>query len=171
MGTLQARAQCIVSRRMDLRTLRLASISLTRDLLERFVAYQRGLLEALAASTEREWSGRYAFAHGHALAAARLDVVELGKVKALVADFCGRRSALEAVRARVRQVDVADARGRQLIVRAERELPRLADLSDLEARYGAEAIALLTAREDELLALHRQLVLAEGGEGHLHTPG
>lgn len=156
---------------MDLKTLRLASIALTGDLLERFVTYQRTLLTELAKSTEAEWSGRYAFAHGHALTASRLDLVELGKVKAIVSEFCGRRSALRSVSERVGQVDGSDAKGQKVLERAEKELPRLKDLSDLEARYGKDALALLTAREDELVALHRQLARAEGGEGHLHKPG
>ncbi|MEW6431967.1 MAG: hypothetical protein AB1730_10715 [Myxococcota bacterium] len=157
---------------MDLKTLRLASISLTGELLERFVTYQRTLLAELAKSTEAEWSGRFAFAHGYALKAAQLDVVELGKVKALVGEFCGRRSALREVNERLGQWKASDDTGRQVLERAEKELPRLEDLSDLEARYGKDAVALLSAREEELIGLHRQLVRAEGGgQGHLHAPG
>lgn len=157
---------------MDLKTLRLASIELTGDRLEKFVTYQRTLLTELAKSTEADWSGRYAFAHGHALAASQLDLVELGKVKAMVGEFCGRRSALRAVTERVGQVDASDAKGRKVLERAEKELPRLKSVADLEDRYGKDAIALLTAREDELVTLHRALVKAEGGgEGHLHAPG
>ena len=157
---------------MDLKTLRMASIALNGALLDQFVVYQRTLLTELARSQEAEWSGRYAFAHGHALAASKLDLVELGKVKALVGEFCGRRSALKAVSERVAQVSPSDAKGRKVLERAEKELPRLKGLSDLEARYGKDAVALLSAREDELVSLHRALVRAEGGgEGHLHTPG
>lgn len=146
----------------DLKTLRLASIALTADLIERYQAYQRALLAGLAASANDDWSGRYAFAHGRALAGCGLDSHALGKVKAAVGDFCGRRSALRAVRERLEA-------GQALREGAGESLARLERLDDLEARYGAEAIALLVAREDELLALHRRLVEAEGG-GHLHPP-
>jgi hypothetical protein len=157
---------------MDLKTLRLASIELTGDRLEQFVTYQRTLLVELAKSTEAEWSDRYALAHGHALAASRLDLVELGKLKALVGEFCGRRSALQAVTERAAQVTAVDAKGLQVLERLEKELPRLKSLADLEERYGKAAVALLTAREDELVSLHRALVRAEGGgQGHLHAPG
>lgn len=156
---------------MDLRTLRLASIALSGELLDQFVTYQRTLLEALARSSEADWHGRYAFAHGHALAASGLDLVVMGKVKALVGEFCGRRSALRQVREKIAQVAPGDPRGQAVLERAKTELPRLEGVADLEDRYGKEAIALLVAREDEVVALHRALVRAEGGEGHLHPAG
>jgi hypothetical protein len=93
--------------------------------------------------------------------------VELGKLKAVVGDFCGRRSAFQHVKARV---DEARARGglpAAKVAKAEAELPRLASLEDLEARLGPEAVALLSSREEELLSLHRALAAREGS-GHLH---
>lgn len=156
---------------MDLKTLRLASIALSGELLDRFVTYQRALLEALARSSEADWHGRYAFAHGHALAASGLDLVELGKVKALVGEFCGRRSALKEVREKIAQLAPGDPKGQRVLERAKKELPRLEGVADLADRYGQDAVALLVAREDELVALHRSLVRAEGAQGHLHPAG
>jgi len=156
---------------MDLKTLRLASIALDPGLLDQFVTYQRTLLVELGRSTETEWSGRYAFAHSRALAASRMDLLAMGKVKAMVSEFCGRRSALRQVTERLAQTDASQPKGRAIRERAEQELPRLRDLGDLQARYGADAVALLTAREDELLGLHRELARVEGGAGHLHSPG
>lgn len=156
---------------MDLKTLRLASIALTKELLEQFVAYQRTLLVELARSTEAEWSGRFAFAHGRALAGSTLDLVTLGKVKALVSEFCGRRSSLLQIREKLAGLDPADPKSQAVRDRAQKELPRLESLDELEARYGKDAIALLVSRERELVTLHRDLARAEGGEGHLHPPG
>lgn len=161
---------------MDLKTLRLASIDLNAALLDRFVLYQRSLLGHLARSTHGEWSGRLAFAHGHAFAEAGLDLVTLNRVNAVVSEFCGKRSTLSRVRERLHGAVAAEAAGagdvkvkaRALIEKATAELPRLEDLSDMEARYGAGAVALLKEREDELMGLHRELARAEGGEGHLH---
>jgi hypothetical protein len=156
---------------MDLKTLRMASIALNGALLDQFVVYQRTLLAELAQSPESEWSGRYAFAHGRALAASHIDLLEMGKVKVLVGEFCGRRSALKEITERLAKADRADPKAQALRDRAEKELPRLKDLAELEARYGPDALALLKAREDELVTLHRELARVEGGEGHLHTPG
>ncbi|MEW5740437.1 MAG: hypothetical protein AB1938_16025 [Myxococcota bacterium] len=156
---------------MDLKTLRLASIALSKELLDQFVAYQRTLLAELARSQQADWSGRFAFAHGRALAASRLDLVTLGKVKAAVGEFCGRRSAALEVQTKLAGLSPGDPKAAAVRERAQKELPRLERLDDLEARYGKDAVALLQGRESELVALHRDLARAEGGQGHLHTPG
>ncbi|MFO0600120.1 MAG: hypothetical protein U0228_32730 [Myxococcaceae bacterium] len=147
----------------DLKTLRLATIQLSPERLDAFVAYQRTLLAELARSAPGEWSGRYAFAHGHALAASKLDLVELGKLKALIGDFCGKRSTVAQLKERI-----AAGGDEAKVSRARQELPRLEDLTAFQERYGAEAAALLMARETELVQLHRDLAKQEGGGGHLH---
>lgn len=152
----------------DLKTLRLASLQLSTERLEAFVVYQRTLLAELARAPAADWSGKYAFAHGHALAASRLDLVELGKLKSLVGDFCGRRSSLAQVRERIARGGTTE-KDAQIVARAQKELPRLEDLSGFEERYGRDAVALLVAREVELLDLHRELARREG-TGHVH-PG
>ena len=151
----------------DLKTLRLASLQLSQDRLDGFVTYQRTLLEELARATAPDWSGKYAFAHARALATSKLDLVEMGKLKSLVGDFCGRRSALAQVQERIAQA--SGEKDEPLVARAKKELPRLESLAPFEERYGKEAVALLVAREAELLQLHRELARSEGG-GHVH-PG
>ena len=132
------------------------------------MTYQRTLLTELRAATAPDWSGRYAFAHGKALAASKLDLVEMGKLKSLVAEFCGKRSAVQAVKDRVAQAQAGGSpKDAQLIERARKELLKLDDLRPFTERYGDEATRLLQAREAELLELHRALAKAEG-TGHLH---
>jgi hypothetical protein len=162
----------------DVKTLRLASLQLTTDSLQEYLRYQRALLKALAASREREWAGRFAFAHGTAMQQAKLDLHSLQKVKAVVADYCGKRTAVQQVKERLeeakRAVETARGKGReaskkdlQVIERAGKELPGLESEHELEARYGAEAMTLLRAHQAELVTLHRDLSRAEG-EQHLH---
>ena len=152
----------------DLKTLRLASLQLTAARLEGFITYQRTLLAELQRAPADDWNGRYAFAHGRALAASQLDLVELGKLKSMVGDFCGRRSASAEVKERLATIGDSP-RDEQIAARAQKNLPRLDDLSHFTARHGAEALALLQSREAELLDLHRALARQEG-TGHLH-PG
>lgn len=146
----------------DLKTLRLASLQLSPERLEGFITYQRTLLTELDRAPAPDWNGRYAFAHGRALAACQLDLVELGKLKAMVGDFCGRRTSAEHVRAHVPKA--ADA---EKEVKVQKHLHKLDDFTQFSSRHGAEALALLQAREAELLELHRALAKQEG-TGHLH---
>lgn len=146
--------------------MRLASLQLSAERLDGFVTYQRTLLDELARAPASDWSGKYAFAHARALTVSKLDLVELGKLKSMVGDFCGRRSALAQVRERLAHAGEKDA---ALLARAQKELPRLESLAPFEERYGKEAVALLQERESQLLALHRELAQREGG-GHVH-PG
>jgi hypothetical protein len=152
----------------DLKTLRLASLQLSPERLDAFVIYEKTLLAELQRAPASDWSGRYAFAHGRALAASKLDLVELGKLKAMISDFCGRRSAAQQVKDRL--ASIGDSPKDAVIAeRAKQQLPKLDDLSQFKARHGDEAVALLQSREAELLELHRALAKAEG-TGHLH-PG
>lgn len=132
------------------------------------MTYQRTLLTELARAPATEWSGRYAFAHGRALAACQLDLHELGKLKALVGDFCGRRSAAQQVKERLTTISDSP-KDAQIAARAQKSLHKIEDLAPIADRYGAEALTLLQAREPELLLLHRELAKQEGS-GHLH-PG
>ena len=150
----------------DLKTLRLASLQLSPERLEGFMTYQRTLLTELARAPTSDWSGRYAFAHGRALAACQLDLVSLGKLKSMVGDFCGRRSAAQQVKERL-ATNAGSPKDDLIAARAQKNLPKLDDLSAFSARHGAEALALLETREAELLLLHRALAKAEG-TGHLH---
>lgn len=152
----------------DLKTLRLASLQLSKEGLEGFITYQRTLLSELGHAPVSNWSGRYAFAHGRALMASRLDVLDLGKIKAMVGDFCGRRWASRQIKDRLAHAGHEPSpKDAERLSRAAKELLRLEDLSPFAARHGPEAVALLMAYEAELLHLHGELAKAEG-TGHLH---
>lgn len=154
----------------DLKTLRLASLQLSTERLDAFITYQRTLLAELGKAPASDWSGQYAFAHAHALAASKLDLVEMGKLKSLIGDFCGRRSAIAQVKERLAQAKTGTSeKDAKVVARATKELPRLEDASAFEERYGTAAVALLVGKEAELLQLHRELAKREG-TGHVH-PG
>ena len=89
--------------------MRLASLQLSTERLDGFVTYQRTLLDELSRAPASDWSGKYAFAHARALTVSKLDLVELGKLKSMVGDFCGRRSALAQVRERIANAGEKDA--------------------------------------------------------------
>lgn len=135
----------------DLKTLRLASPALSSAALEGYLRYQRSLL-ALRGSLALEE------AHRRSLQASGLDVLDLEALRAVCADFCGRRRTVKELRERRAK---AQASGKSVQVeRIDEELPRLEDLSGLEKRYGGPAVALLRSNEDELLSLHEQLAAA-----------
>lgn len=158
----------------DLKTLRLASIQLTAPLLEQFLLYQRTLIAELDKSgTATEWSGRFAFAHSHALQVARLDAVTYGKLKALVGDWCAKQGSVVQVRERLAQAQARIAEARKggtavdrkdelLVERATRELPGLERSGEVEERYGTEAVALLSGHGGEVVRLHREVGRREG---------
>ncbi len=166
----------------DVKTLRLASFRLTASSLEAFVTYQRTLMKLLAQTApgaDETWAGRFAFAHARALAESTLDALDQQRLKVLVGEYCGRRSAVRTIDARAaeaqRAVDEATTKGHspqekdlRILERARAELPRLNDLSAFSQRYGADATALLAERDAELVALHQSLVRLEGSGGHLH---
>jgi hypothetical protein len=160
----------------DLKTLRLASIQLTRPLLEQFLTYQRTLVAELDRTDSpagAKWSGRFAFAHSHALMAAHLDAVTYGKVKALVGDWCARQGTIEQLRERLRlsegRIAAAEAAGQppdnkdlKVVERTTLELPALERQTSVEERYGAEAVALLSGVGAEIVRLHREVGRREG---------
>ncbi len=158
----------------DVRTLRLASVALTPDLLTRFLRYQRVLAGELKKTALGEWGGKFAFAHAKALAESTLDPLTQQKLRVLVSDFCGRRSAALTVRQRIAEAEHEliqtgpNQKTQTLLDRARRELPKLENLTEFESRYGAAAMALLRADELELVTLHRDLAHLEGGPGHIH---
>jgi len=157
----------------DLNTLRLASVKLSPELLAQFLRYQRVVLSELSAHQPGDWAGRFAFAHARGLTESKLEGLTLQKLRVLVSDFCGRRSAALTVKQRIADAEhqlaaKADPKTQQLLERARKELPKLEDLTEYEDRYGAEAVALLRSDELELVTLHRDLARIEGGPGHVH---
>lgn len=156
---------------MDVTTLRLATIQLTEALLEQYLTYERVLVTELSRTQgHADWEGRFAFAHQHALHQAGLDTHTYERTRALVGDWCSRRAGLELVQSRVasaRETVRANRgdevlRARQVLERAEKELPELERLDELEARYGQEAVALLAKRGAEVLESHREVARLEG---------
>ncbi len=163
----------------DVKTMRLASVQLTLPLLEQFMKYQRVLLSELAGATQYDWAGRFAFAHGRALTESGLDGLTQQKVRVLVSEFCGKRSAWLTVRQRIATAQhhleeskkdgrAASDKDTQVLERAKSELPRLEDFSEFRHRYGEEAFLLLKSKELELVTLHQDLAHIEGSGGHLH---
>jgi hypothetical protein len=152
--------------KMDVTTLRLASIQLTAPLLQQFLTYQRSLVTALdKTGKETDWSGRFAFAHSHALTESKLDSVVYGKLKALVSDWCARQTSLRQIKARLATAQASaapSAKELSIIERAKRELPALEATGDFTERYGAEAVAILTGHDEEVLRLHREVAQREG---------
>jgi hypothetical protein len=167
----------------DLKTLRLASAQLTAESLDGFITYQRTLIGTLSGSSapEQTWAGRFAFAHGKALAESKLDALQQQRIKVLVGEFCGKRSAWLTVKQRAADAELAikkaqtagqppPAKELALVERFSSELHRLQDFSAFIDRYGREAFELLTSRELEVVTLHRDLSRLEGSGGHVH-PG
>lgn len=166
----------------DVKTLRLASAQLTREALDAFVTYQRSLVSRLTSSSDgaaSTWAGRFAFAHSQALGESKLDALTQQRLKVLVSEYCGKRSAWLTVKQRAadaeRLVHEAKAVGKPappkemgLLERVNGELARLDDFSAFAHRYGPEALELLRARDLELVTLHRDLSRLEGSGGHLH---
>ncbi|MBL9037813.1 MAG: hypothetical protein JNG84_04790 [Archangium sp.] len=151
----------------DVRTLKLASITITPERVRAFMTYQRTLVNELSAPGGGDWAGRVAFAHGRGLAESGLDILSQQQLRAAVADFCGRRSTVMALKEKLATPPTTDAE-KERHARAVRELPKLESLSEFEERYGTESLAALRAEEAELVRLHRRLAQLEGAGGHLH---
>ncbi len=166
----------------DVKTLRLVSAQLTAESLDAFITYQRTVIGALASTatpTQTTWAGRFAFAHAKALAESRLDALTQQRIKVPVTEFCGKRSASLTVKQRVADAEAAlhlakhqgkpePAKDQAIFTRATTELSRLSNFKDFIDRYGQAAFDLLTARELELVTLHRELSRLEGSGGHVH---
>jgi hypothetical protein len=131
----------------DARTLSFAGFRVDAPLLDRVLGYQRALLRELGAG----WSpAAMASAHPVALASAGLsqDVVE--RALAVVRRFAGNREVAGRLRARSGAIPPDRAGDLQ---------ERLAALDrELRERDDPETVALLLAREDEVLDLHRRLL-------------
>lgn len=155
----------------DARTLRLAHPDITPTQVEAFTVYQRTLLRTLMDSSGEDWAGRFAFGHAKALKESRLEPLEQKQIASAAASFCGRKSAIAEVKARLRELKARhpnlSARESSILDKGPAELARLEDLSELEATLGAVTLASFRAREVELLELHRAVASAEG-RGHVH---
>ncbi len=131
----------------DARTLSFASLRIDAALLDRLLGYQRALLRGLEADRS---PAAMASAHQAALATSGLsqDVVE--RALAVLRRFAGNREVAGRLRARAEAVP-AD-RGDDLHHRVD-ALER-----ELRERDDPDTIALLLSRQDEVLAVHRDLL-------------
>ncbi len=156
----------------DARTLRLAHFDITPQKVEAFITYQRTLLRSLMDTSGEDWAGRFAFGHAKALKASGLDPLDQKRIAADAAAFCGRRSAVAEVKARIRELKARhpnlSAREASILEKGPSELEKLEDASELEATLGAVTMASFREREIELLELHRAVASAEG-RGHVHS--
>lgn len=160
----------------DDRTLRLAAPYFTAEQLEQFIAYQRAFKSRLDTSPLHPEHGNthLATAHAAALEASGLAASAQSQISAVVAKFCAqvatRRALAEKQQTLRKHIAAIEASGadpkpdeRELDHRITGELLRLQSLQPLERRYGKEAIALLAARESELLQLHTEITRRVSG--------
>ncbi|MFP2925499.1 hypothetical protein ACLESO_09825 [Pyxidicoccus sp. 3LG] len=140
----------------DDRTLRMAAPPLDGALLDALVCYQRAWLSHAEAEQGHEAIGR---AHTEALAASGLNskTAELGS--AMLRAFSGRRWAAQRLQDKLRQIEGATGpQVDELRTRIRDELTKQERATEaLARRYGTDALALLRAREAELLDLHTRM--------------
>lgn len=151
----------------DSRTLRLSVPVVTAERLEQLILFQQRLvveLRALPANDETT----AAKAHQAALAASGINVRFINELEALVRVYSGRRWTVRMLEQRLSEARAhlaqAQSRGEtpspkevRAVAKLPQEIAIKRDPTAQEARYGAEALALLGARADELLALHEEL--------------
>ncbi|MDQ3263030.1 MAG: hypothetical protein M3Y59_05130 [Myxococcota bacterium] len=151
----------------DSKTLRLSVPVVTAERLDQLIRFQQRLVVELRALPSNEESTA-AKAHQAAVAASGINARIINELEALVRVFSGRRwtvrkleQRLLEARAHLAQAEASGAAPSPKEVAAVAKLPKeialKQDPSALEARYGAEALGLLDARADELLALHEEL--------------
>jgi hypothetical protein len=145
----------------DDKTLRLSSIEVGPVDVEAFIRYQRAIRDELEFSPvcRAGWAEHLAEAHRRALEESGLDGGRHARISPIAQDFAGRRMAVRHLKRRLEEL-----RGRALredeseqVTKLAAELQRLDTLEPLERRHGANAIAALREREEELVALHEQV--------------
>ncbi|MBX5483990.1 MAG: hypothetical protein IRZ16_19370 [Myxococcaceae bacterium] len=155
----------------DDKTLRLAAPIFSAEDLERYIRYERALLDRLDTAPIHPEARDEHFASSHmgALEASGLTSAQHAQLFAVVAKFCNhvtsRRALAEkqaALRARLAEQESRgeepSEKDRELDQRITTELLRLSSLQPLERRYGKEAVALLVAKEAELVDTHCEIV-------------
>ncbi len=128
----------------DDKTLRLAAPGVNAEKVEAFLAYQRAFVAQTGLTL--------ADAHLKALEESGLDGKAQGQLNTVAQAYCGRRLS-----ARMLQEKLPGLEG-EVAEKAQKELARLEDLTELTRRYGNDAIACLQAREAELLEAHRAVL-------------
>jgi hypothetical protein len=141
----------------DDKTLRLATPEVTPQNLTHYVKYQQALLAGLKADVPAEWEAKSAQAHQHALELSGIDASVISRLRPVVADFCGRRWAVQELTRRRGEL----ANDHDRIAKLDLELARLEDLSPLISRYGRTVVEVLCSLEGPLVQLHGALRSAE----------
>lgn len=136
----------------DLKTLALARPEVTDEVLDRLMAYQLALVEALESARALHPSDGLVRARREAEDATGIRAGELELLAAAVRAFCARRWTLHALEKK--RGAMADP---ERAATLEKELARVGDLSDLDARFGAEAVERLLGKEADLLAVQERL--------------
>jgi hypothetical protein len=147
--------------RGDRRTLSLATPPLDAERLETLIRYQRTLIAQTPPTHPSlrkgpEWEKALANAHAQAVAQTQIDVLELHRLEAMVADVCSKvRTARELRRKR----DALAAAGGEAekLAEADAAIRKLEALEALRERYGEKNLNLLLGRLDELLELQEGL--------------
>ncbi|WP_426752213.1 hypothetical protein [Myxococcus sp. Y35] len=139
----------------DDRTLRWAAPPLDAAMLDALIHYQQTYLSHAEAG---QGTGALASAHTEALAASGLDSKKAEQGSALLRAFGGRRWAARKLQDKLGQLQGQSAAEAELRTRIQEELVKQERETDaLARRYGDDALALLRAREAELLELHTRL--------------
>jgi hypothetical protein len=146
----------------DDRTLRLAVHPLTEEELAALIRYQETFLAIAEPTPGPEALAR---AHTEALKASGLpDAKRVEQGNALLRTFCGQRWGVHKLKAKLQQLEPRGSEADVLRDRIREELARLERTDAFARRYGEQALALLEAREDQLVALHSRMtqVLSRG---------
>jgi hypothetical protein len=139
----------------DDKSLRLSALPLTPGLLDVWMEHQKAWLKAANAMALASPSD-LAAVHRAAAEAVPMDAGALAALDALCRGFCAQRWAFQALEQKKSGKGDRVLLPKQRALLEERLQGEQGKLSRLMRRYGEEAIDLLLAREDELLALHVQ---------------
>ncbi|MCI0673169.1 MAG: hypothetical protein L0Y64_22190 [Myxococcaceae bacterium] len=154
----------------DARTLVLAALVLDDALLDRYVLHQETYLATAEEALRRGHTHAAALveAHEKAASASGLTPREEGALAAAVRTFCTARLAvalLDRKLGRVQGETSGATVGAPTLAELQSERARLDAMVPLRQRFGADAVALLRAREPTLMPLHERTtrLLSRGG--------
>jgi hypothetical protein len=146
----------------DDRTLRLAVHPFTEQEVAGLLRYQEAFLAIAEPTPGPEALAR---AHTEALKASGLtDAKRVEQGNALLRTFCGQRWGVYKLREKLQQLEPRGPEAEVLRDRIREELARLERTDAFARRYGEQALALIEAHEEKLVALHTRMtrVLSRG---------
>ncbi|MFP2903709.1 hypothetical protein ACLESD_01265 [Pyxidicoccus sp. 3LFB2] len=140
----------------DDRTLRMAAMPVDGALLDTLVRYQQTWLSHAEAGQGAEALGT---AHTEALKASGLDSQTAEQGTAMLRAFSGRRWSARKFEDKLRELEgTSGPDAEELRARIRTELTKQERATEaLARRYGPDTLALLRAREPELLELHTRM--------------